>query len=104
MRIIQKIEISGNNWNDLINLPCVESLSKGKLSDIISVHLRDKYLPEKWQLKSMPSFKENLERIKDLSSPMWQRVNHSLGRIGDTLVEFENHTWEIQKRNGGGVK
>lgn len=28
MKIIQTIKIDGKNWNDLINLPCVQSLTK----------------------------------------------------------------------------
>lgn len=98
MEIVEEIEITGKNWNDLINLPCVECITKGKHSDIISVELRDGYLPEKYRLKNMPSLRESINNLTNLKSINWQRVYASMGRIGDKLVRYENDTWQIIKK------
>lgn len=101
-KIIQRIRIDGKNWNDIISLPCVQSLDKGderfvkdKSKRFPHVKLYDSYLPEKYRLKSMPSFKENLKRFDDPKSPMWQRIKAMSGSIGDELVQYDDGTWQI---------
>lgn len=97
-KIIQRIRIDGKNWNDIINLPCVQALDKGDeriKMDSPAVVLYDSYLPIKFRLKSMPTLRENLARIKDPEAPMWQRGRAKNGHIGDELVQYDNNTWQI---------
>lgn len=101
-KIIQRIHIDGKNWNDIINLPCVQSLDKEDERIVKDesrrtphVELYDSYLPKKYRLKSMPSLKENLRRIDDPKSPLWQRIKAKNGNIGDELVQYEDGTWQI---------
>lgn len=104
-KIIQRIRIDGKNWNDIINLPCVQELNKGderyvkgESKRTPTVVLYDSYLPQKFQLKSMPTFRENLAKIKDPKSPMWQSVHAKNGHIGDELVQYDNGTWQIIRK------
>ncbi len=100
-KIIQRILIDGKNWNEIINLPCVQALDKGDeriKSDTPCVILYDSYLPIEFRLKSMPSFRENLARINDPKSPMWQSIRAKNGHIGDELVQYDDGTWQIIRK------
>lgn len=100
-KIIQRIRIDGKNWNDIINLPCVQSLDKGDeriKRDTPTVVLYDSYLPIKFRLKSMPTLWENLTRLNDPKSPWWQRALAKNGHIGDELVQYDNDTWQIIRK------
>lgn len=100
-KIIQRIRIDGKNWNDIINLPCVQSLDKGDeriKRDTPTVVLYDSYLPIKFRLKSMPTLWESLTRLNDPKSPRWQRALAKNGHIGDELVQYDNDTWQIIRK------
>lgn len=100
-KIIQRIRIDGKNWNDIINLPCVQALDKGDEKfkmDAPCVVLYDSYLPIKFRAKSMPTLRESLARLKDPKSPMWQRALAKNGHIGDELVQYDNDTWQIIRK------
>ena len=100
-KIIQRIRIDGKNWNDIINLPCVQSLDKGDeriKRDTPTVVLYDSYLPIKFRLKSMPTLRESLARLNDPRSPRWQRALAKNGHIGDELVQYDNDTWQIIRK------
>lgn len=100
-KIIQRIRIDGKNWNDIINLPCVQSLDKGDeriKRDTPTVVLYDSYLPIKFRLKSMPRLWESLTRLNDPKSPWWQRALAKNGHIGDELVQYDNDTWQIIRK------
>lgn len=100
-KIIQRIRIDGKNWNDIINLPCVQSLDKGDeriKRDTPTVVLYDSYLPIKFRLKSMPKLWESLTRLNDPKSPWWQRALAKNGHIGDELVQYDNDTWQIIRK------
>lgn len=100
-KIIQRIRIDGKNWNDIINLPCVQALDKGderiKMSSP-AVVLYDSCLPIKFRLKNMPALMENFSKIDDPKSPMWQRCQAKNGYIGDELVQYDNGTWQIIRK------
>ena len=58
-KIILRIKIDGKNWNELINLPCVQGLTKGDERIIKDeskrtphVHLYDGYMPEELRLQT----------------------------------------------------
>lgn len=100
-KIIQRIRIDGKNWNDIINLPCVQAFNKGDeiiKRDTPTVVLYDSYLPIKFRLKSMPTSREILAKINDPESPMWQRCQAMTGHIGDELVQYDNNTWQIIRK------
>jgi hypothetical protein len=105
-KIILRIKIDGKNWNELINLPCVQELTKGDERIIKDeskrtphVHLYDGYMPEELRLKALPPFRENLKRLWDKDSPMMRHVLASNGNIGDELVKYDDNTWQIIKGN-----
>ena len=92
-KIILRIKIDGKNWNHLINLPCVQEITKGYERIIKDeskrkphVRLYDEYMPKELRLSALPSFRENLKRLLDEDSPMMRHVLASIGEIGDELV------------------
>lgn len=99
-KIIRRIRIDGKNWNDIINLPCVQALDKGDEEfkmDTPAVVLYGSYLPIKFRLKSMPTLRESLARLKDPKF-RWQKVLAKIGHIGDELVQYDNDTWQIIRK------
>lgn len=69
MEIVEEIEITGKNWNDLINLPCVYAVYK------------------------TPAYEVFIKQ--DLATDA-ARADRSLKAVvGDTLVEYNNHKWKV---------
>jgi hypothetical protein len=68
MKIIRQIKFTGKNLNDVFNLPCVKSVLKIDKQPVF----------ELWRFYLVS---QGLSRIC---------------KIGDTLVEYDNHRWEIK--------
>jgi hypothetical protein len=68
MKIIRQIKFTGKNLNDVFNLPCVKSVLKIDKQPVL----------ELWGIY--------------LNS----RESGKFCEIGKTLVEYENHLWEIK--------
>lgn len=70
MKEIQRIKIDGRNWNDILNLPCVYAVYK------------------------TPAYEVFIKQ--DLATDV-ARADRSLKAVvGDTLVEYNNHKWEVK--------
>lgn len=69
MKIIRQIKFTGKNLNDVFNLPCVKSVLKIDKQPVL----------ELWGIY--------------LYSRGYSR---KFCEIGKTLVEYENHRWEIK--------
>lgn len=79
MKIIQKIKVEGKNINDLFKLDCVFSIEKTLDKS------NDQWVPrvELWRCKVVGGYNDySLEKIQ--------------ANVGDILVEYSNHRWEIR--------
>lgn len=93
MRVINRIKIPDNikdiNWNEIINLSCVEhieklftsEIGKGDEYDDVLIYLKGNMLNH---------------YAGDLSA--WNRA--VFARPGDTLLEYVNHKWEVAGKFG----
>lgn len=68
MKIIRQIKFTGKNLNDVFNLPCVKSVLKIDKQPVL----------ELWRIY------------------LYSHESSKYCEIGKTLVEYENHRWEIK--------
>lgn len=73
MKVIRKIQFTGKNLNDVFALPCVLSITK-----IVSIR-----------------HEETILVLRNEFAKSRNIVN-----IGETLIEYDDGTWEIVKSNG----
>lgn len=73
MEIKKKIQITGKNWNDLINLPCFREL---------------RHYGNIWKVLIVVNYKD--------MEP--QGFYPTFAKVGDTLVEYTDGGWELIAR------
>lgn len=94
MKIIQDIQITGKNWNDIASLPCVETIAIRNVStpnvvlSVEAMRLHDVPLLEVKPHDRSRGYDYN-EDIQDVLKRL------RTAYVDDTIVEFEDHTFGI---------
>lgn len=72
----QRITISGNNWNDIIKLPCFRELH---------------HYYKRWKLVF------NMRYIQGRKPRTYFEALYAVAYIGDTLIEYANGEWGLER-------
>lgn len=78
MEIIQQIKVSGNHWGDLLQLPCIHA--------VIRLDYNRGFVA---------SMKCRLCAKECKNNQYW--LPYCFAEENDTIVEYDNHTWEVKK-------
>lgn len=72
-KIIQKIEVTGKNWNEIFALDCIASIEKRYFKgEFVLIWIKGPYY-----------------HIPFADEDACNRIGH----VGDTLCQYENNTW-----------
>lgn len=91
MNIKQEITITGKNWNDIFQLPCVVSLVKSEKKGVdVNLDLRTSAVQQKLD----KLIKES--KMDEFYQTIINEMSWGIAWVGDTLVEYVGGLWAVR--------
>lgn len=71
--IIQKIEVTGKDWNGIFNLDCIASIEKRNFNgEFVMIWIKDSYY-----------------HVPEVDEDACSKIGH----VGEILCQYKNNTW-----------
>jgi hypothetical protein len=103
---IREIEITGNNWNEIIKLPCFSAIEKkgGKFGIPVSYWVviePDMHIYSRTEAGFMVSVflvAEERKASKALLNEAQRLASECRATVGDKLIEYDDNRWQILRK------
>lgn len=102
---IREIEITGNNWNEIIKLPCFSAIEKkgGKFGIPVSywvVIKPDMHIYSRTEAGFMVLVLDAGERkaSKALFNEAERLASECRATVGDKLIEYDDNKWQVRRK------
>lgn len=102
---IREIEITGNNWNEIIKLPCFSAIEKKggvfgipvSYEVVIKPSMHVCSLSEAEFMVSLLNVKES-KASKALLNEARRLSTECRATVGDKLIEYDNNKWQVRRK------